>query len=359
MSNPYLPDEDPATLFLERTFLAGDFITGVEYGIQFILYLITARYLWSYSKIRERRLLFLLGYITMLLVWETIFIVVQAITVQDIYVDHRNYPGGPWAYFLATQYKAENIIFYASLFVLTFLSDFLVLWRCWVIWSASGRGIAWAVTAFPILLLIASFVMGTLWTLQSSMPGLSLYSALPIAFGTSYYVVSVSINIILTILITIRILLHRKKLLDTLPAEHAQQYLSLMTIIIESAAIYSVTALLFIVTYAVNNPINQIFLTVASGCQQIAGYLIILRVAKGRAWGRNTTQMMTQSIKFNPSADTETAAHELTSIAFASSGQSRGPTQTIGFEIRKQPHSPNSALSLGTSEGTRTAWDSK
>lgn len=30
--SPWTPDEDPNTLFLERTFVAGDFITGMGYG---------------------------------------------------------------------------------------------------------------------------------------------------------------------------------------------------------------------------------------------------------------------------------------------------------------------------------------
>ena len=106
--------------------------------------------------------------------------------------------------------------------------------------------------------------MGTLWTLQSSQPGLSLYSALPLAYGTSYYVISLSVNIILTILITIRLLLFRRQVASALSPEYGKQYVSLATIIIESAAIYSLFALLFIISYAVNNPINQIFLTLAS-----------------------------------------------------------------------------------------------
>jgi hypothetical protein len=53
--------------------------------------------------------------------------VVQANTVQSIYIDNRNYPGGPWIYFLATQSLPINVIFYATLFVLTFLSDLLLV----------------------------------------------------------------------------------------------------------------------------------------------------------------------------------------------------------------------------------------
>jgi hypothetical protein len=108
--------------------------------------------------------------------------------------------------------------------------------------------------------------MGTLWTLQSSQPGLSLYSALPMAYGTSYYVISLSVNIILTILITIRLLMYRRHVTRTL-INDGQHYVSLATIVIESAALYSTFALLFIITYAVNNPINQIFLTIASSSQ--------------------------------------------------------------------------------------------
>lgn len=53
--------------------------------------------------------------------------VVQANTVQSIYIDNRNYPGGPWQYFLATQNLPVDVIFFATLFVLTFLSDILVV----------------------------------------------------------------------------------------------------------------------------------------------------------------------------------------------------------------------------------------
>lgn len=117
--------------------------------------------------------------------------------------------------------------------------------------------------------------MGTLWTLQSSQPGLSLYSKLPQAYGTSYYVISLSVNIILTILITIRILMYRRMILDVLPEEHARHYVSLATIMVESAALYSVLAFIFIITYAVNSPINQIFLTAASSAQVCQSHDVI------------------------------------------------------------------------------------
>ncbi|KAI0077983.1 hypothetical protein K474DRAFT_988399 [Panus rudis PR-1116 ss-1] len=296
MPTPYYgPNEDNATILLERSFMAGDIICGVGYGIQLVLYAACVLALWKGRNDRKYTKL-LLGYITLLLCIETIFVIVQARTVQVVYIDNRNYPGGPWQYFLNSQNDAINVLFYTTLFIMTFLSDLVVLWRCWVIWTASGTVWANVVVAFPCVALLASFVMGTLWTLQSSQPGLSLYSALPMAFGTSYYAISLGINIILTALIVARLLWHRRELVKVLPPKYANHYSSLAAIVIESAALYSTFAILFLVTYAVNNPTNQVFLGIASACQQIAMYLIIYRVAEGKAF--QSTQSQTNSEAF-------------------------------------------------------------
>ncbi|KAF8169842.1 hypothetical protein K438DRAFT_2024569 [Mycena galopus ATCC 62051] len=234
-----------------------------------------------------------------MLLIESLFVAVQARTVQFIYIDNRNYPGGPWAFFLASQTAAINVIFYATLFLLTFLSDLLVLWRCWVIWAASGQPrIAWGVVSFPIILLLASFAMGTLWTLESSQPDLSLYSALPMAYGTGYYALSLGSNIILTLLIIGRLVAYRRTLLESFPADFATHYISLATVIIESAALYTLFAALFLITYAINDPTNQVWLAVASGCQQIANLLIIYRLADGSAWRKDTLATKTNAIHF-------------------------------------------------------------
>ncbi len=64
----------------------------------------------------------------------------------------------------------------------------------------------------------------------------------------------------LTILIILRLYMYRRRLLTSLPPEHARHYVSLATIVVESAALYSVFAILFLITYAVGHPTNQIFL---------------------------------------------------------------------------------------------------
>jgi hypothetical protein len=109
--------------------------------------------------------------------------------------------------------------------------------------------------------------MGTLWTLQSTEPGLNFYNKLPMLYGTSYYIISLGANVCLTILIMIRLFMYRRRILNVLPKTYGGHYISLAAIIIESATLYSIFAIVFIITYAMKHPLNQIFLGVASFMQ--------------------------------------------------------------------------------------------
>ncbi|KAJ7287015.1 hypothetical protein C8J57DRAFT_1049780 [Mycena rebaudengoi] len=314
-------ESELATVPLEYTFLAADCCVGTELGAQLVMYTTCALFLWRRRK-QNRQHVMLLGYMTCMLLIELLFIAVQARTIQMIYVDNRNYPAGPWQFFLDTQSDPVNVIFYATLFLLTFLSDLLVLWRCWVIWAASGNQIlAYVVTAFPALLLVGSFVMGTLWTLQSSKPTLSMYSALPQAYGTAYYSISLGANVIITVLIIGRLVAYRKSFVESVAPELARHYISLAAVFVESAALYSVFAILFLVTYAVNDPTNQIWLGVASGAQQIANLFIIYRLAEGNAWRKDTLTSRLPSLHFTTDRGATTNISSLHAEPFSQSDQ--------------------------------------
>jgi hypothetical protein len=66
-------------------------------------------------------------YLTLLFTLLFIFMVVQAGAVQMTYIDNRNYPGGPVAYFLASQALPINVIFLATFVLLTFFADSLIV----------------------------------------------------------------------------------------------------------------------------------------------------------------------------------------------------------------------------------------
>ena len=95
-------------------------------GVQLVLWTTCVTYFWKERK-RGWNIIFLICYLCLLLSIQLIFSIVQARTIEIMYIDNRNYPGGPWRYFLDTQHLAVNVIFYITFYIGTFLCDLLVV----------------------------------------------------------------------------------------------------------------------------------------------------------------------------------------------------------------------------------------
>ncbi|OJT05496.1 hypothetical protein TRAPUB_3689 [Trametes pubescens] len=139
-----------------------------------------------------------------------------------------------------------------------------------------------------------AYVLGVLWILVCAHPELSTRLSTPLTLGTAYCAVSLVLNIVLTGLITFRLPAYRKAHTKLVPADHGGQYLSLVAIVIESAAIVLTVGVAFTVLFRLNNPgQSSFFVGCASGAQQVAIYLVIYRVANGKAWSRDTPRLRT------------------------------------------------------------------
>ncbi|KAJ2994494.1 hypothetical protein NUW54_g7540 [Trametes sanguinea] len=64
-------------------------------------------------------------------------------------------------------------------------------------------------------------------------------------------------------------------------------------IAVESAALYLAFTVVFLVSYAIKAPINALWLAIATAAEPIATYLIIYRVADGKAWTQETVSAQT------------------------------------------------------------------
>ena len=95
---------------------------------------------------------------------------------------------------------------------------------------------------------------------QISQPSLSLWSSLN--FSVPYFSLSLSLNVIVAVMIVTRLLLERRKIVSALGRQHAQQYVSIAAMIIESAALYSIFSLTFLGLYGANHPVQNIFLQI-------------------------------------------------------------------------------------------------
>ncbi|KAG9308314.1 hypothetical protein JVU11DRAFT_12078 [Chiua virens] len=203
------------------------------------------------------------------------------------FINHRDYPGGPSAYEINTASTPLNVAFVVS----NWFADGLMIWRCIVVYRDSK--FHFAVTGFGCLMLLASVVTGSLWVIIISSPAQTGSSWMSFSFLFPYISVSLAINIFICILTVLRLLYHRACIAKVLGPAYGTLYASFAAMIIESAAVYSICSLLYLVPYAVNSPLANAFLQILGEAQVIAPLLIIYRVSEGKAW---TREMATRGV---------------------------------------------------------------
>jgi len=94
-------------------------------------------------------------------------------------------------------------------------------------------------------------------------------------------------NIVLTLLICARLLQASKRISGILDEEAATVYTSAVAILVESAAFYSASGIMFLIPYAMQLQMGILFGQIWTKMSVICPLLIILRVVNGRAWKDN------------------------------------------------------------------------
>ena len=104
--------------------------------------------------------------------------------------------------------------------------------------------------------------MSILSVFQSSRPTASLWTDTTVQFAVPYFSVSIGLNILLTLLLVSRLLYMGYYVGRTIGKDHSQTYISIATMLVESAAPYAITGLMFIITYARNSNVQNLILPV-------------------------------------------------------------------------------------------------
>ena len=104
--------------------------------------------------------------------------------------------------------------------------------------------------------------MSFLTLYQASRPDASLWTHTTVQFSLPYFSVSISLNILLTLLLVGRLFYMSERAKRAIGREHAATYSSIASMLIESAVPYAVTGLIFIITYARNSNVQNLVLPV-------------------------------------------------------------------------------------------------
>lgn len=166
-------------------------------------------------------------------------------------------------------------------------------------------------------------------------------------------------NIILTAMIVGQMVATRNKSRKMFGEAYGDHYSSLSTMFVESAAMYSLMSIPLLISYGLMHPISQIFLALNPSAQVntnltnstyganllgkvIANYLIIYRVAQGRAW---TTTVHTAAVQTTMAFDQN---------AWTRSGVSDTDADSDAHHIQLEPKTKSSGFS--SSGGTSSIW---
>lgn len=115
---------------------------------------------------------------------------------------------------------------------------------------------------FPVILYLASIGTSLGFIVLSSLPGSTLNTHMVEVMSIPNWVLSLSLNIIVAFLISGRLMYYRHKLRDALGKHHVRHYTTIAALVVESAALYAVFALITLVVFALNNALENTFIPI-------------------------------------------------------------------------------------------------
>ncbi|KAL4261200.1 hypothetical protein AB1N83_006841, partial [Pleurotus pulmonarius] len=190
----------PEILLLERADFVGVGMSQMLYGITIVLFF---QCMIALLNQRQRHPIvtynpFLAGYTFLLFSFNTVFVAMNMHNSRLAYIDHDDFPGGPALFTLSRYSTAIAVVPNAAFILSNWLADGLLLYRTKVIWQNQ----LW-ILILPVIMYLASISMGIMTIFQSSRPDASLWTSVTVDFGLPYFSISVSLNVLLTLLILI------------------------------------------------------------------------------------------------------------------------------------------------------------
>lgn len=196
-----------------------------------------------------------------------------------MWITDRDDPGGV-PRFIETQVSVwYQTLASSAVITCVFMGDALLLYRLFLVYCSS-----FAVLALPLVAFLAAFALAIVQVVVSGEPNGNFFGMETIRIAVSYYAISICMNIVLTILICTRLLRASKDISNALGEECARAYTSAAAILVESAAFYSASGILYLIPYGMQLQLGVLFGQIWTMMSVISPLLIILRVVNGRAW---------------------------------------------------------------------------
>ncbi|ESK84234.1 hypothetical protein Moror_3810 [Moniliophthora roreri MCA 2997] len=270
----------------ERCLYIGNTFAGIIYGFELCLAFKTIYLLLRDQSQARGHKIFFISYIMVILLVQSLAVASNVAAGQLMWIEHRDFPGGPIGYHFATSTKSwNNFTGIGSVELSVFLGNLLLLYRCYVIWGSLP------VMILPTILFLTSSAMAIMAIIQSA--GTSVFAHRAANYIVLWVAFLSSLNVLLTCLISFRLIMARRRL-RKLGMLAPKQYTSIVAILVESSLLFTVFGVIFAVLLGKGVTVYTIFSVFAGLSAGISPMLIIYRVARGTAWsGDHSTVIFT------------------------------------------------------------------
>ncbi|KAK0477899.1 hypothetical protein IW261DRAFT_1594338 [Armillaria novae-zelandiae] len=194
--------------------------------------------------------------------------------------------------------------------MVTVVADAFLLYRTYIVWMQKCL-----VIALPLLLFFADIAMGIYFLVDLADPTTTFQQLIYVV--TAFAAVTLAANIICTALISFRIWRVRRNISES--RQGVDPLHGVITLIVESAAVYTVVLIAQIITLGLESYICFVLFDVQCPIIGIVFSMIIIRVSRGQSHGDggevSTVEMRWQhSTAEDTTADTETRPHILADL---------------------------------------------
>ncbi|KAF9468228.1 hypothetical protein BDZ94DRAFT_1209133 [Collybia nuda] len=265
---------------LDKAYLTAIWLETVFYGMNIVLffaYLFIVRFKRKSPRVNKPILFVAIA----MFCFSTIHVSLGFSRLIEGFVYLRGEPGGPAAFFSNVSVPANvaKIILHS---INCILGDGIVVWRCYHVW-----GQKWGVCIIPIVLVIASAACGLgqgIMFAQSKTTHSAFASTLA-HWNGSLYILSLTTNVLVTILIAARIWYLSLKSGSSF-ANSSFKYRRVLTLIVESGAIYSSSLIMLITLYFLNSNAFYIIYDPIGQLTAIIPTMIIVMTSLGLTYDR-------------------------------------------------------------------------
>ncbi|KAI0652797.1 hypothetical protein C8Q70DRAFT_914352 [Cubamyces menziesii] len=273
----------------QNSYYIGNTFAAILYGVVLVLYFLIIRTVLDPKHKGPRSDRFFVFFSTALLCLNTVFFATDTVFGEEMWIVHADYPGGQDAYLGDNASVWYQTLGTAASIVLNLLSDGLLIYRCWIVWDDVR------VVVLPTLIYLGAFSAGLAQLYESGRPNANYFAGLAQSLGIAYTSSVIGLNVVVTALICGRIYFASRRYAHVLGIDVGDEYRSATAIIVESALLYTLTGVAYLVSFALDSQTSIFFLSVYVMMTCVAPQMIVLRVISGRAWTRDRAATLTST----------------------------------------------------------------